>query len=317
MPEINFRLALESGDLLQIAKVPKSDLHNHGELGSRVEHLEKWLGQKIIRPQKRMHSFSDFEQYLERAFDKYLVKDGFFEFTKTANFQQAKQDGLKVLQISIDTRFYKVKGANNESIGEIVENLHQKVAPEIMFIPQLGLDRKHNLKQLLYEAELLLETGCFKSIDLYGDELFGDINNFLPLYRKAKSKGLVLTAHAGEYGSAESVRTAVELLELEQVQHGISASASAEVMRWLANHKIILNVCPTSNVVLCRAESIKKHPIRKLFDHGVRVTINTDDLMVFNQSVSEEYLNLYKEKVFNSEELETIRLTGLNAFDHS
>ena len=123
---------------------------------------------------------------------------------------------------------------------------------------------------------------------------------------------MILCAHAGEYGSAESVREAVEVLELQQVQHGIAAATSAEVMKWLSENNILLNVCPTSNVALCRAESIKRHPIRQLFDNGIKVTINTDDLMIFGQSVSEEYLNLYREGVFTIDELDLIRLNGLN-----
>jgi adenosine deaminase len=315
MTDKDFIKALESNDVDLMAKIPKSDLHNHSELGSRIDFLEQWCGKKIIRPPKKMQTFFDFEEYLDKTFDEFLKREGFFEHTKTATFQQAKDDGVKVLQISIDTRFYKVTDSDGRGITEIVKEVHRQVASEISFMPQLGLDRKHNLKQLLYEAELLLETGYFRSIDLYGDELFGDIENFIPLYRKAKNKGMVLTAHAGEYGCAESVRRAVELLELDQVQHGIAASDSEDVMKWLADNKIILNVCPTSNVMLCRVESIEKHPIRKLFDNGVKVTVNTDDLMVFNQSVSDEYFNLYHAGVLGAEALDEIRQNGLNAFN--
>jgi len=314
MADNDFIKALESNNIDLMATIPKSDLHNHAELGSRIEVLEQWYGKKIPRAPRKMKAFIDFEAYLENAFDEILKLDGFFEQNKTATFQQAKNDGIRVLQISIDSRFYKIHDATGAGISEIVEKVHKKIAPEILFVPQLGLDRKHHLKQLLYEAELLLETGHFQSVDLYGDELFGDVKNFIPFYRKAKSKGLVLTAHAGEYGTAESVRKTVELLELDQVQHGIAASDSEEVMRWLADNNIILNVCPTSNVMLCRAESIAKHPIRKLYDHGIKVTINTDDLMVFNQSVSEEYFNLYRAKVFDGEDLDKIRQNGLHAF---
>ncbi|HNW70696.1 MAG TPA: hypothetical protein PKI01_09855 [Bacteroidales bacterium] len=314
MTDKDFIKALETNDLNLMATIPKSDLHNHAELGSRIEGLEKWSGKKIPRAPQTMPSFYDFEAYLETAFDEILKMPGFFENNKKATFQQALNDGVRVLQISIDSRFYKITDAYGAGITEIVKNTHRNVAPEILFVPQLGLDRKHEFRQLLYEAETLLDTGYFQSIDLYGDELFGDVKNFIPLYRKAKSRGLVLTAHAGEYGTAESVRKAVELLELDQVQHGIAASGSEEVMKWLADHNIILNVCPTSNVMLCRAESIEKHPIRKLYDHGIKVTVNTDDLMVFNQSVSEEFFNLYRAKVFNGEELNHIRKNGLNAF---
>jgi adenosine deaminase len=117
-------------------------------------------------------------------------------------------------------------------------------------------------------------------------------------------------AHAGEFGSADSVREAVEILELDAVQHGIGAAGSPEVMKWLAGHQIPLNVCPTSNIKLKRVRSYKTHPIRILFDHGVRVTINTDDALVFGDGVSEQYLKLYRAGVFTLEELDVIRGNG-------
>ena len=64
--------------------------------------------------------------------------------------------------------------------------------------------------------------------------------------------------------------------------------------------------------MLGRVESLAVHPIRKLYDAGVRVTINTDDILVFGQSVSEEYLNLYRAGVFTTAELDQIRQNGLS-----
>ena len=75
-------------------------------------------------------------------------------------------------------------------------------------------------------------------------------------------------------------------LELDEVQHGIAAAQSEPVMRFLANNRIRLNICPTSNVMLGRVQSLDTHPIRMLFDAGVIVTINTDDVLVFGQGVS-------------------------------
>jgi adenosine deaminase len=96
-------------------------------------------------------------------------------------------------------------------------------------------------------------------------------------------------------------------LELDEVQHGISAAESKQTMRWLANNNIQLNVCPASNIFLRRAKDYKTHPIRLIFDEGVRVTINTDDMIIFNVSVSEMFLKLFNDNVFTAEELEIIR----------
>src|SRR5262249_37815930 len=87
---------------------------------------------------------------------------------------------------------------------------------------------------------------------------------------------------------------ALQRVPTEEVQHGIAAARSGTVMRFLADHRIRLNICPTSNVMLGRVDSLAAHPVRGLYDAGVRVTINTDDVLVFGQSASQEYLNLYR-----------------------
>jgi adenosine deaminase len=103
----------------------------------------------------------------------------------------------------------------------------------------------------------------------------------------------------------------VETLELDEVQHGIAAAQSPAVMRFLADHQIQLNVCPTSNVLLGRVARLQDHPIRTLFDAGVKVTVNSDDVLVFGAGVSEEFLSLYRAGVFTPAELDLIRRCGL------
>jgi adenosine deaminase len=70
--------------------------------------------------------------------------------------------------------------------------------------------------------------------------------------------------------------------------------------------------CPTSNVMLGRVESLAEHPIRKLYEAGVKVTVNTDDVLVFGQSVSDEFLNLYRVGLFDAAELDELRQNGLS-----
>ncbi len=308
-----FIQALLNKDYPAVKSVAKSDLHNHGMLGYRRSVLQNHSVKIIVPPPTRFKAFDDFEKYLDLTFEPFLKQKDFFELAIKNSFLQARSDGVELLQMSIDSRFYNY--FSEEHIVETVSRVHKEYAPDVTFFPQLGMDRTHNFTKLMNEAERLLDTGFFRSIDLYGNEMYGSIDAFIPLYRKAKNMGLVLTAHAGEYGNPESVRSAAEKLELQQIQHGISAAESPEVMKWLAKNKIVLNICPSSNVILCRAESVKKHPIRKLFDQGIRVSLNTDDLFVFDQSVSDEYLNLYNKEVFKPEELEQIRQCGMEAFD--
>jgi adenosine deaminase len=99
-------------------------------------------------------------------------------------------------------------------------------------------------------------------------------------------------------------------LELEEVQNGIAAAESPSVMRFLADHQIRLNICPTSNILLGRVSRV--HPIRKLLDAGVIVTVNSDDAIVFGAGASEELLSLYQVGVFTAKELDQIRRWGLH-----
>jgi adenosine deaminase len=131
--------------------------------------------------------------------------------------------------------------------------------------------------------------------------------------RIASEHNLIIKAHVGEFGGADDIMMYSEELELDQIQHGIAAAESPQIMNWLAKHKIQLNVCPTSNVMLKNTKDYKSHQIRTLFDYGVPVTINTDDLLIFNSTVSQEYLYLYNAGLMTADELNIIRETGLSS----
>ena len=121
-----------------------------------------------------------------------------------------------------------------------------------------------------------------------------------------------LKAHLGECGGAEWIREHPERLGVSEIQHGIAAAESQDVMSWLSECRLRLNICPSSNVMLGAASCLASHPVRALFDHGVEMTINTDDLMIFGQSVSQEYLNLFDAGVFSADELDGIRVASIN-----
>lgn len=120
-----------------------------------------------------------------------------------------------------------------------------------------------------------------------------------------------LKAHVGEWGAADDVWRAVDLLGLDEVQHGIAASTSHQVMRALANAGVRLNLCPTSNVKLGRVSRLKDHPIRVLFDAGVNVTVNTDDPLIFGCTLSGEFLARYEAGAMTAQELDVIRRRAL------
>jgi adenosine deaminase len=176
---------------------------------------------------------------------------------------------------------------------------------------QIGLSRHCSVNYLSKCLEPFWGNNIFYSIDLYGDEFAQPIENFIPIYKKAKSEGLKLKAHIGEWGTADDVKKGVELLELDEVQHGIAAVSSREVIQFLVDNHIRLNITPTSNIKLGRVQELMIHPIRKLYHSGVDVTLNSDDILIFDSDVSKEYLRLYAAETLTAEELDDIRLNGM------
>ena len=158
-------------------------------------------------------------------------------------------------------------------------------------------------------AAVMVMTGCgakeaAESVDLREVSLD-------EIIEKAKEEGLRLKAHVGEWGSANDVIQAINKLHLDEVQHGIAAAHSKEAMDFLKEKKIRLNITPSSNVLLGRVASMKEHPISILFRNGVDVTINSDDVLIFDSDVSQEYLRLYQSGCLSAKELNEIRLIGI------
>jgi adenosine deaminase len=198
-----------------------------------------------------------------------------------------------------------------EPFRKMIDGFHQKHCPDTVFEPEITYISLCNVEEETERMDQFVSDGYFRSIDVCGGENLRPIEDFLPLYRKAEQFHLIKKMHVGESGPAEDVRKAVDILGLDEVHHGIRAAYSKDVMRFLAENKIQLNVCPSSNVMLGYARSFKDHPIKVLYESGVKVTINTDDLLIFDSSIENEYLLLYREGVLNAEQLNEIRLLGL------
>lgn len=126
------------------------------------------------------------------------------------------------------------------------------------------------------------------SFGIGGDELRGPASGFRDAYRYAKDAGLRLTAHAGETDGPESIRAALEI-GAERIGHGIRAVDDPELMRRLRAERIPLEVCITSNVRTGAVPSLAAHPVRRLFDAGVPITLNTDDPGVFETDLRQEF----------------------------
>lgn len=309
-----FTEALWRGNLEAIRKSPKADLHNHFVLGGSRKYLLKQSGRNIQPIMNPLHSMEEMHAWNAANIGHFFDTPNGRRMLIKAAFMQAKEDGVTILEIGEDV--WGLGAFFNEHIDELVdafETAHKEIAPEIELRLQIGLSRHCKIDYL--EDCLSHFWGCkaFYSIDLYGDELAQPIENFIPIYRRAKIEGLRLKAHVGEWGTADDVRRAVECLELDEVQHGIAAAKDASVIRFLADNRIRLNITPSSNYLLGRVKNLKTHPIAKLYRSGIDVTINSDDVLIFDSDVSKEYLRLYQYGCLTAEELDDIRKNGLRS----
>jgi len=150
-------------------------------------------------------------------------------------------------------------------------------------------------------------------VGLGGSEGASPARAYAELYREARRRGFRLTAHAGEALGPESVRAVIDELDVERIGHGVRASEDAALLELLRERGLPLEVCVTSNVMTGVYPSAAAHPIRRLFEAGLVLTVNADDPTMFHTTLSDEYLILLRDLPFTPEELKQLSLNGVDA----
>jgi adenosine deaminase len=146
-----------------------------------------------------------------------------------------------------------------------------------------------------------------------GDEAGHPPEEFTRAFAIASEGGLGCTAHAGEWGGPESIRGALALPGVTRIGHGVRAIEDPALVAELAERGTVLEVCPTSNVVLGVFPDWAAHPLRRLFDAGVKVTLGSDDPPWWGATIGGEYEVAAKRFGFTEDELAVITRTALEA----
>jgi adenosine deaminase len=148
--------------------------------------------------------------------------------------------------------------------------------------------------------------------NLAGDEAGYPPGQFREAYEIAAGSGLGCTVHAGEHAGAESVRAALEL-PVSRISHGVRAIEDPALVQELAERGIVLEVCPTSNIATRVFASYEEHPLRKLHEAGVNLTLGSDDPPYFGCSIGGEYAVARERFGFEEGELQSITRTAVRA----
>lgn len=174
-----------------------------------------------------------------------------------AGFKEAEQDGLPTVGLCVSL----LRTQSAEAAVELVESLSAMRHPRVVALSVDGNEATAG------------RTG----------------SRFAEAFRRAGHAGLRRTVHAGESSGPEGVWDAVTLLGADRIDHGVRAIEDASLVEMLANRRIPLGVCPTSNLVLGVYPSIQEHPMERLRQAGVLVSVNTDDPALLGTSLMEEY----------------------------
>jgi adenosine deaminase len=205
----------------------------------------------------------------------------------------AALDNIKYMELRFTPRALStiIKATPYDVIGWVCESVKQTCEEYDIEVRLIASMNRHESLEFGEQVLKAAIDHCDKgvvAIDLAGQEEGHPASVFRSLFREAKESGLGVTIHAGEWDGAMSVWDAIGNVGADRVGHGIRALEDPGVLAVLAERGVVLEVCPTSNVDSGAVTSLKTHPLPRLIDDGVITTINTDDPLVSNITLSDE-----------------------------
>lgn len=305
--------------------LPKTDHHHHLFLGGRRQRIETLFGVSLLdftdfRPEicrnrgktPSAAAIGRISEWIRQEYFPICAHENFLEFAVRAALEAAAEDNVRRLETSVNLTFPAFFQLSAFDFLTRLRNVHQEAAPEMKFFLDLGISRTEPADtQFAWFQEFLDVKPDFDSprfgisgIDLYDVEDTARDADFRGFFTLAGHHGLKRKAHIGEFSPAESVPAAVEMLELDEIQHGVHAGDSPEIARRLARQKTRVNISPASNEILDAIDfSRNPHPLRVLYDAGVNFSLATDDLMLFGKTITDQAISLVEQGVFTAEEV--------------
>jgi adenosine deaminase len=161
-------------------------------------------------------------------------------------------------------------------------------------------------------AEVAAEAGVI-GVGIGGSEQLFPPEPFAPVYERARALGLHTTAHAGEVAGPESVWGAIRALKVERIDHGLRAVEDPALVQYLIERRLPVTSCPGSNVATGAVASLEAHPIRRLLDAGVVVSLGTDDPAMFGLTLAGEMAALRSRLGFSRDDIRALTLNAVES----
>lgn len=303
---------------MKMKNIPKIELHVHLD-GSLDIELAKQLS---LKDDDYIESNLIAKDKCENLND-YLTK---FDFP--CSLMQSKENLIKVAEalgknfeednvIYAEVRFAPLKhtleGLSPDLVVESVIEGFSKCKTKVnLILCMMRNDTFSDNLKVINLAEKYFNNGVV-AVDLAGAEALYPTEDFIELFSIARAKDIPYTIHAGEAAGCESINSAIEA-HTNRIGHGIRCIEDENTMNLIKKNDILLEICPTSNVQTNVVKDMKSHPIKKIIDSGIKVSINTDNRTVSNTTLTKEYELLINEVGLS--ELDIIK-TNIDAISYS
>jgi adenosine deaminase len=305
--------------------IPKIELHLHLEGGAPPSFIrglarEKNVDLSGIFREDGGYTYRDFWHFLEvyEAATGVLTSPEVYARLTTAVLEESAANGVVYCETFLSPDFCGGGdvGAWREYLTAIREAADAAEAAHgitlrgiITCIRHFGPERARPIARCAAETA----GDWIVGFGMAGDELKGKPGDFLWSFDCAREAGLRITVHAGEWGGAQSVRDALDALNPERIGHGVQAIEDLALVDRLAEDGIVLECCPGSNVFLGVFKDWRSHPIEKLRERGVKVTVSTDDPPFFGITMTSDYENLNRHFGWDEEVFAEVNRTALEA----
>jgi adenosine deaminase len=315
-----------------IRALPKVELHRHLEGSVRLQTLvDVALEYGIEMPEYDVETLRPFVQMMPdepRNWQHFLGKfQTLRQFYRSPDvirrvareaIADAAHDNVRYLELRLTPR--ALSNIINCSYHEVVSWVCQVAAQaahdfdiEVRLI--LSMNRHESVEigeEVLNAAIDYCDQGVV-AVDLAGNEQTFAARPFRPVFERAREAGLGITIHAGEWGGADNVRDAIEHLGASRVGHGVRLLEDPSLLPLLIERNVVLEICPTSNVQSGVVADFGVHPLPQLFHQQVRTTINTDDPLVSNITLTDEIERVVTHMKLTLDEVKQLTLVAAQA----
>ncbi|MYE00476.1 MAG: adenosine deaminase [Alphaproteobacteria bacterium] len=305
-----------------LAALPKAELHLHLEgaipLPALFELIRAAGGDPAVPTVEALRerlTYADFPAFIET----WIWKNGFlrsyddFAFIAEAVARDLARQNIRYAELFFSPARFADRGLTAARLAEAIRSGFERVPDVTLYliadlVRDLGPD---NAARTLAEIVEVAGEAGIPGIGIGGSEHLYPPEPFAPVYEAARKAGLRTSAHAGEAAGAKSVRGAVEALRVDRIGHALRAEEDEAVIDLLAETCTVLELCPLSNLATGVIRRIEDHPVRRYWERGLNITVNTDDPGMFHNSLAGEYALLMDVFGFSREEIRRLAAAAL------